>query len=197
LSRRQRRPQWRGEAYRRCGNLVHGLRVVRFPRAALGNRPFGPGRGWSRNRLRANRLRRRFRRTFPGARNFGRGTAGALARHALADQQSYVVVERTGVRLLVGDAQFRQRLENYVGLYFELAGQLIDANFTHTMTFRKPNNAANGFSRKFGFSFSGIRCGGPYFRALYPIRFVFNRLFGRRFNRRLRRGLQTGFFGRF
>jgi hypothetical protein len=70
------------------------------------------------------------------ARNRRRGTAVALAGDALADLQSNVVVERAGVRLLVGDTQLRQRLKNYVGFYFELAGQLIDANFTHTMTFR-------------------------------------------------------------
>src|SRR5271168_1464553 len=73
-------------------------------------------------------------------RNFGRGAASALAGHAIPDLQSHVVVERAGVRLLVGDTQFRQRLEDYVGFYFELAGQLIDANFTHTMTFRTSQN---------------------------------------------------------
>jgi len=67
-------------------------------------------------------------------RNFRRGAG--LAGHPLAHLQSYVVVERAGVRLLVGNTQLRQRLENHVRLYFELAGQLIDTNFTHTMTFR-------------------------------------------------------------
>jgi hypothetical protein len=71
----------------------------------------------------------------PMTRVFGRRTAG-LARHFLADLQSDVVVERAGVRFLVGNAQLCQRLKNHVGLYFELTGQLIDANFTHTITFR-------------------------------------------------------------
>ncbi len=61
-----------------------------------------------------------------GARNFGRGIAAArFAMHPLAHLQSDVVVERAGVSLLVGDAQLRQRLKDYVGLYFELAGQLM------------------------------------------------------------------------
>src|SRR5579864_5411952 len=69
-------------------------------------------------------------------RSFRRGAAAGLASDSLADLQSYVVIERAGVRLLVGDTQLRQRLEDYVGFDFELTGQLIDANFTHTMTFR-------------------------------------------------------------
>jgi hypothetical protein len=77
----------------------------------------------------------RFRRGFFVARNGGRGRAACLAVYALPYLQRYVVVERAGVRLLVGNAQLGQRLEDHVGLYFELAGQLIDANFTHTITF--------------------------------------------------------------
>jgi hypothetical protein len=49
-----------------------------------------------------------------------------------AEIQHHVVVERTGVRLLVGDAQFRQQLQNDVRLDFEFSSQLVDANFTHT-----------------------------------------------------------------
>jgi hypothetical protein len=132
------------------------------------------------------------------ARNFGRGfAAAALAGHLLADLQSYVVVERAGVRLLVGNTQLRQRLKNHVGLNFELAGQLIDSNFTHTITFR-PSQIfirAYGFSRNFGFSFSGPRCGGRDFRALYRIRFIFRRFFFRYFHRSfLRRRLRRLFF---
>jgi hypothetical protein len=81
---------------------------------------------------------RRRGRTFFGAfamvRNFRRGATAGIARYTLANLQSYVVIERAGVRLLVGNTQLCQRLKNHVGLYFELSGQLIDANFTHTMT---------------------------------------------------------------
>jgi hypothetical protein len=42
--------------------------------------------------------------------------------YALTDLKGDIVVERTGVRLLVGDAQFRQKIENDVGLDLELAG---------------------------------------------------------------------------
>jgi hypothetical protein len=64
----------------------------------------------------------------------------AFPQHTPADLQSDVVVERAGVRLLVGNTQLRQRFQNHVGLDFELASQLIDANFTHTMTFRRSEN---------------------------------------------------------
>jgi hypothetical protein len=39
----------------------------------------------------------------------------------LANLKGHVVVERTGVRLLVRDAQFREKIENHVGLDFEFA----------------------------------------------------------------------------
>jgi len=58
--------------------------------------------------------------------------AGASSCHPAAEIQHHVVVERTGVRLLVGDAQFRQQLQNDVRLDFEFSSQLVDANFTHT-----------------------------------------------------------------
>ncbi len=38
------------------------------------------------------------------------------------------------MRLLIFDAQLRQQIDNDIGLDFQLARQLIDANFTHTKT---------------------------------------------------------------
>jgi hypothetical protein len=46
--------------------------------------------------------------------------------------QRNLVVQGAGVRLLVRDSQLRQQLEEHIWFYFELASQLIDANFTHT-----------------------------------------------------------------
>jgi hypothetical protein len=43
----------------------------------------------------------------------------------------FVVFQRTGVRLLLGDANFRQHVENGFALYFQLSGQIVDSNFTH------------------------------------------------------------------
>jgi len=54
--------------------------------------------------------------------------------HADANLQRDVIVERAGMRLLIGDAQFGQNVENDVGLDLKLAGQLVDADFTHTVT---------------------------------------------------------------
>ena len=42
-----------------------------------------------------------------------------------------VVIDRAGMSFLFGNAQFRQLVEDLVGLDFELASQLIDANLTH------------------------------------------------------------------
>jgi len=53
-------------------------------------------------------------------------------RHAPPDLQRYVVVERTGMGLLIGDAQFWQQIQNDVRLDFELSSQLVNANLTHT-----------------------------------------------------------------
>jgi hypothetical protein len=53
-----------------------------------------------------------------------------LAETAAKLQRNFVV-QRAGVGLLVRDSELRQQLKKYIWLYFELASQLIDANFTH------------------------------------------------------------------
>jgi hypothetical protein len=57
---------------------------------------------------------------------------GAHSRHAPAEIQHHIVVERTGMSLLIRDTEFRQQIQNDAGLYLEFTGQLVDANFTHT-----------------------------------------------------------------
>jgi hypothetical protein len=44
-----------------------------------------------------------------------------------------IVVERTGMRLLVRHAELGQEIEDHVWLDLELASQLVDSDFTHTM----------------------------------------------------------------
>jgi hypothetical protein len=56
-------------------------------------------------------------------------SAGETAPH----QQSLVVLERTRMGLLVGDAEGRQEVDDHARLYFQLTCQLIDANFAHTL----------------------------------------------------------------
>jgi len=133
----QWRTQRRRQPHRHRGNLLDSFRFGLF-RRVLHHGSLG---------LRCERLRRRlhrgrFGRSFLAARNRSRGRAAYLSMHAMPDLQRHVVVERAGVRLLVGDAQLGQRLKNHVGFYFELAGQLIDANFTHTITFRRLKSCA-------------------------------------------------------
>jgi hypothetical protein len=52
--------------------------------------------------------------------------------HTAAEIKHDVVIERTGMRLFLCDAQFWQQLQNDVRLDFEFSSQLVDANFTHT-----------------------------------------------------------------
>jgi hypothetical protein len=66
------------------------------------------------------------------------GPAGLIAFHvrsieAVEPAQLYrhVFVDGTGVRLLFRDTQFRQTIQDLVGLYFQLARQLVDANLLH------------------------------------------------------------------
>ena len=93
----------------------------------------------------ADRLRRRRRHRCLGraygflggggfallARRLGWFCKGA-SRHAAADLQGDIVVERTGMRLLFGDAQLRQHVQDDARLDFEFPRQLVNANFTHT-----------------------------------------------------------------
>ena len=42
-----------------------------------------------------------------------------------------IFVNRAGVGLLLGDTQFREQLQNFVSLYFQLSSQLVNANLSH------------------------------------------------------------------
>src|SRR5579871_2497128 len=63
----------------------------------------------------------------------GRTGAGEAAAHFECD----IVVQRAGVRLLVHDPELGQEIKDHVRLDFQLAGQLIDADFAHTVTPRR------------------------------------------------------------
>ena len=80
----------------------------------------GRGDAWRRRRLHLGR-----HSSF--LRSFWRQTLGETA----AKLQRNLVVERTGVCLFVRDSKLRQQIQEDVRFYFELASQLIDANFTH------------------------------------------------------------------
>jgi len=72
-------------------------------------------------------------RFMPGA-SIGTGTAGHFARstgQALAELQRDVVVQRAGMCLLIGDAQFGQHVDNDIRLYFQFARQLVNSNLAH------------------------------------------------------------------
>ena len=46
---------------------------------------------------------------------------------------SFMVFQRTGVRLFFGDAHFRKYVENRFAFYFQLPGQIVDSNLTHPL----------------------------------------------------------------
>ncbi len=60
----------------------------------------------------------------------GRSGTRALVE-ILADALRLIFFQRAGVRLPLGHADFRQRVENLPALYFEFACQIIDSNFAH------------------------------------------------------------------
>ena len=62
----------------------------------------------------------------------------AVAGNLKANLEHQVVVEGTGVRLLIVHTEFRQKLKNYTWLYFQLARQLIYPNLTHTVGSPRP-----------------------------------------------------------
>ena len=60
----------------------------------------------------------------------GRGSFGARFKNG-AHLLSLVVLERTGVRLLLGDTSFRKNVENRLAFNFQLPSQIVDSNLTH------------------------------------------------------------------
>jgi hypothetical protein len=43
----------------------------------------------------------------------------------------FVILERTGVRLLLGDSNFGEDIKNGLALDFQFPGQIVDSNLTH------------------------------------------------------------------
>jgi hypothetical protein len=57
----------------------------------------------------------------------------AAACHMAANDERQVVVKRAGMGLLVVNAELGEKVEYNARLHFELACQLIDPNFAHTV----------------------------------------------------------------
>jgi hypothetical protein len=79
----------------------------------------------------------------------------AEAGQPAPERQRYFVIERAGVRFLVGDANLGQQLKNHVRFDFELACQLINTDFAHTIWSRCPLTTP-GFSDNYPCSFSRV-----------------------------------------
>lgn len=50
----------------------------------------------------------------------------------LANFFGFVLFQGTGMRFLLGDADFGQHIENCLALNFQLSGQVVDSNLTHS-----------------------------------------------------------------
>ena len=57
------------------------------------------------------------------------------------DLLGFVVLKRTGMRLLLRDSGFNQHVENRFAFNFQLPGQVVDSNLTH------PPLCSSGLSR--------------------------------------------------
>ncbi len=79
-----------------------------------------------------------------GARRPGRST-GTLRRAGNAETGTdfvrFMVFERTGMALLLGDSDFRKHIENGLAFDFQLSCQIVDSNLAHP-PFRPPDCSA-------------------------------------------------------
>ena len=71
-----------------------------------------------------------FRASMGTTRRFGR-TLPIGALKVSTNFFGLVLFERTGMGLLLGDANFGQRIEDRLAFDFQLSGQIIDSNLTH------------------------------------------------------------------
>ena len=69
-----------------------------------------------------------------GRAGFGAPDPDSRGTKMLANQLRFVLFQRTGVRLLLGNAHRRQRVKNFLALDFQLTGQIIDSNL-HPLSF--------------------------------------------------------------
>jgi hypothetical protein len=82
----------------------------------------------------------------------GRGRFVGMGAEVSADQLRFVLFQRTGVRLLLGNADEWESVENSFALDFQLPGQIIDSNLTHPLSFPSACPA------KFAYLTSRTRC---------------------------------------
>ena len=135
------KPLWRGAAgqqsFLQGGCLGRDRRTRRLGRHRAGRRGWGPEshRGSAQSGCLQSALdgfRRRSRRRFSDPANL-RGAFSFLRKETeMAPQPvGHVVVDRTGVRPLFGDAELGQHLNKPVRLHLEFPRQLVDSDLTH------------------------------------------------------------------
>src|SRR5581483_1353476 len=118
-------------ALSRCGRRRRRRNRFRRQRLRSGRRPHF-------HRRLLGQLRNRLRRGLGGLRSLRPAisirTAFGMAEY-LAQPGRDVVVDRTGVGLLLGDAQLREPVQDLVGLDLKLTGQLVNPNLFYHQTY--------------------------------------------------------------
>ena len=135
LSGSQRRPQrggsrsgWRNGLRRSfAGGSRRSLRYRFVPRSRIRTRGFG-----GRARFGCV-LRRCFRFRRSGGARSRVGRPVRFSRKPALDLYRDRFIDRAGVGFLFRDAQLRKHVEDHVGFHLELARQLVDSNFDHTV----------------------------------------------------------------
>jgi len=128
----QRRPDRHG----RCGVAIGRLGRLGFPDRLGGNRSGRGGRLVLRSH--GDRSSGRFVVNLVLVERLGVFLRGLFSREVRyvetvepSQPDGYVLVDGAGMRLLFGDAQFGQPIQNLMGLDFQLPSQLVDANLFH------------------------------------------------------------------
>jgi hypothetical protein len=62
---------------------------------------------------------------------FGRALGFCCCMEVRAHLLGFMLFDRAGVRLLLGDSHNRQRIENGFAFDFQLSSQIVDSNLTH------------------------------------------------------------------
>jgi hypothetical protein len=70
----------------------------------------------------------------------------AIHPEVLPDEFGNVVVQRAGMGFLLGHSQLREQVENSLRLYLKLPRQLVDAGFSHILSYRTEAHPTRGTS---------------------------------------------------
>jgi len=71
---------------------------------------------------------------------------GAIHPEVLPDEIGNVIVQRAGMGFLLGHSQLGEQVENSLRFYLKLPRQLIDAGFSHILSYKTEAHSTRGTS---------------------------------------------------